>query len=144
MQQPDNIDKIRSIRNLPERYKKQENAKEILVIIKNGINSPKNTWPTKKTKEKLPNWVGAAVEMLKMLLRMNSIEQGIAPRLITDQKMLEKFCIMGKDDIEKSNIPFLHGWRYNIFGKDAENLISGELTLGFKDNKPLKFSNKTH
>lgn len=140
MQKPDSVQKLRDIRGLPERYKKEENGQILVTLIQESLSQPENTWPQKKSNPRYPDWVGPAVEMLKMVLRINTMELGIAPRLIADPKSLEKFCMIGNNGITEEDIPFLHGWRYDIFGHDAQKLLSGKLALGFDNKKPQKLA----
>ena len=68
--------------------------------------------------------------MLKMLLRIQCAEAGVATKLVADGEDLEA---LARSD--EADVPALKGWRYEVFGKAAIAMKSGQVTLGLKDNK---------
>ena len=71
--------------------------------------------------------------MLKLLLKLNANEHGIAGRMIANVQELEDFALE-----ETRDIPMLQGWRYKVFGKEAEALVKGKLTLGLEKGRIKK------
>ncbi|MBQ7284760.1 MAG: ribonuclease D [Alphaproteobacteria bacterium] len=65
-------------------------------------------------------------ELLKMLLKIISQEHGIVSRLLASDDDLRKFCITPNE-----NNTILSGWRYEIFGKQAEALRAGKLAIHY-------------
>ena len=129
-QLPKSIKDLENIRGLPEKYRSGKYAQLLLDTIQSALERPKSTWPKKEEKNILPPEFGPALEMLKMLLKIQATEFGIVPRLIATPQDLE--ILLMKSDPE---LQILHGWRYEIFGKQAQSLINGETCLTLEKNK---------
>lgn len=65
------------------------------------------------------------VELLRVLLKLKSEESGVAPRLIASADDLDRIAALG----EAPEVAALHGWRFEVFGKDALALKQGRLAL---------------
>jgi ribonuclease D len=68
--------------------------------------------------------VGAAVELLKVLLKAVAEQEGVAPKIIATVEDLEA---VAEDD--EADVPILHGWRRSLFGEKALALKNGRLGL---------------
>jgi ribonuclease D len=64
-------------------------------------------------------------DVLKMLLKVQSENQRIASKLITNREGLENFL----EDPEES--PLSTGWRLDVFGKTALEILDGKTALSF-------------
>ncbi|MGO8654216.1 ribonuclease D, partial [Rhizobium ruizarguesonis] len=73
----------------------------------------------------------AAVELLKVLLKLISEKHGVAPKVIANSEDLDRISAEG----EKAEVAALHGWRRDLFGEPALQLIQGEIALRFVDRK---------
>lgn len=131
-QAPKNEKALTDIRGLPEKYKKGERSKGLLKIVKDALASPKSSWPKKPRKKSFPQELMPAVEMLKMLLKIQAIEHGLVPRLIANQDDLEDFLL------DKDNPKIMQGWRKEIFGDVAQLMIDGQIALRLKDQKIIQ------
>lgn len=80
--------------------------------------------PEKVKEEKNP-----VVDLLKTLLVLKSGQYSIAPIMLASVKDLFKFAS------EDFSVKFLKGWRREIFGNAALDLLNGKIKLGVKDNK---------
>ena len=78
-----------------------------------------------------PEGTGAAVELLKVLLKLISDKEGVAAKVIANSDDLEKIAAEGED----ADVAALHGWRRELFGDTALKLISGGVALRFVDKK---------
>ncbi len=78
-----------------------------------------------------PEGAQAAVELLKVLLRLTSEKHGVAAKVIANTDDLDKIAVDG----EKAEVAALHGWRRELFGDAALKLISGSVALRFVDKK---------
>jgi ribonuclease D len=65
----------------------------------------------------------ALADLLRVLLKARSDSAGVAQRLIASSAELDTLAA-GED-----GVPALHGWRYEVFGRDALRLIRGEIAL---------------
>lgn len=108
-------------------------GREILERIGKALAVPKKDWPRPQQPKRLPQEYGPALEMLKMLLRIQASDTGVAAKLIASSGDLEALA-----QGEAENMKIMKGWRYEIFGREAEALIKGELSLTLQDGKIKK------
>ena len=71
------------------------------------------------------------LDLLKVLLKLKSRENNLSAKLVADIKDLESLIVL--KEFSKSKV--LQGWRYNIFGTDALDLINGKITVKVIDKK---------
>jgi ribonuclease D len=74
----------------------------------------------------------AVVDLLKTLLRLRAEVAGVAPRLIANAEDIEKLAADEDDDVAA-----LHGWRNEVFGKDAVALRKGELAIALEKGEAV-------
>ncbi len=108
-------------------------GKAILSCVARAASTPKDQWPKPEHKKRMDPEHGAALEMLKMLLRIQSSENGVAAKLIAG---MDELHVLASED--KPDIPALKGWRYEVFGKDALALKGGKISLSLENNKIKK------
>lgn len=74
-----------------------------------------------------------------MLLKIKSQQEGVVGRLVAADDDLKLFARR-----HDTKVPFLKGWRREIFGKDALALCRGELYLAYNpDTGQIDFIHKT-
>jgi ribonuclease D len=74
---------------------------------------------------------GALVaDLLKLLLKIRAKEINVASRLLARSEELEALAAGQRD-----GLPMLQGWRYEQFGKDAVELVEGQLGFTVKNGK---------
>jgi ribonuclease D len=73
-------------------------------------------------------------DLLKLLLKVRAKESGVAARLIARSDDLEALAAGVRKDLN-----ILGGWRYELFGKDALDLVEGRLAFAIENGK-LKMS----
>jgi len=129
-----NKDALSRIRGVPANITKGKYGPIIFDLVKDALNSPKNKWPVPQKHVPLPNELSPLLEMLKLLLKINCSENNVAPKLIANNKDLEKVALGENEDVL-----CMKGWRFEIFGQDALALKEGKISLGLKDNKIHKF-----
>jgi len=101
----------------------------VLKVLSNAASAPKETWPAVEvlSKDKPPQ---AVVDLLRVLLKHVSDDADVAPRLIASASELESIALGQTDGIKA-----MTGWRYEIFGKHAEAIRSGQLALSSKGRR---------
>jgi len=73
---------------------------------------------------------GALVaDLLKLLLKIRAREIDVAPRLLTRAEEMESLAAGVRD------LPVLKGWRFEVFGKDALDLVEGKLAFAAERGK---------
>lgn len=84
--------------------------------------------PGKNQSERNP-----AVDLLKTLLDVKSKQHNVAPIMIASVKDLIKFVSGDR------SVRFLEGWRREIFGNCASDLINGKMKLGIDNNEVVLY-----
>jgi ribonuclease D len=102
----------------------------LLDAISRGLAVPEHECPSFEKKEALSPRFAPIVEMLKMLLRISAAENHVAARLIATPDDLESFA-----QTPEGKSPLGHGWRYDVFGKDAKEMMEGRLALSLRKGK---------
>lgn len=69
-------------------------------------------------------------DLLKLLLKIRAREIDVAARLLARSEDLELLAAG-----VRKNLPILEGWRYEVFGHDALDLVEGKLAFAVVDGK---------
>jgi len=133
-QMPNNSGQLKKIRNMPGELAENHHGKKLLELIQKALNSDPKDWPQPKKKKPVPPQVAATIDILRMLLKVQCAEHGVATKLLTSTEELEMLAM--SDD---ADVPALQGWRYEVFGKDALAVKKGELAVGLKGSKIVKY-----
>ncbi|MHA1108565.1 MAG: ribonuclease D [Alphaproteobacteria bacterium] len=96
----------------------------ILAAIATGQAVPKDECPEAVHGRGQMQKNGAAVELLKVLLKLKCESHDVAQKVLASSSDIE--AIAGDDN---ADVPALHGWRREIFGEDALALKSGKLAI---------------
>ena len=75
---------------------------------------------------------GSLLELLKLLLKITAQQQKTVARIIASEDDLKSFC---HDDT--IDIPFMYGWRYEIFGAKAKEMKDGKLSISYNPKTHL-------
>ncbi len=63
------------------------------------------------------------LEMLRLLMKQNTRQHDVSASFIANRETLEGFAAM--EEVDKDH-PLLNGWRFEVFGKDAIDLMDGK------------------
>ena len=129
-QQPRDLTALENLRAVPRGFSNSRSAASLIDAIKAGLNIDEQDLPQIEESKPLPPGIGPLVELLKVLLKMRAEDHNVAPKLIATVSDLEQ--IAADDD---ADVAALHGWRYDIFGKDALALKRGELAISAKGRR---------
>lgn len=100
-----------------------DNAKSLLEALEEARSLPKEAHPKDEKRKKLLNAdQDVIVDVLRMLLKLQSEKHHVATKLIANKEDLAAL-VLGKD------VPCLHGWRFEVFGQLAQDFLSGQLQL---------------
>ena len=121
---PTETTQLSQLRSLSEGFARSARAKEIVEAVKRGLKRDPKTLPPLREGTGLPADKQATVELLRVLLKACAARGRVAPRLIADAEHLERLAAEDEPDI-----PALKGWRYELFGAEAQRLKRGELAL---------------
>jgi ribonuclease D len=126
-QQPTTAAELAQLRTVARGFERSRAAEEILDLVRQACETPKDQLPRVPRHRPMPNGNGAAVDLLKVLLKMISESHGVASKIIATVDDLE--AIAGDD---KADVPALSGWRRELFGETALKLKHGRLALAVK------------
>jgi len=124
---PEALDRIRAV---PKGFANSRMGKGLLEAIHQGLSAPPpegavaENRQQRRRREPSP----AVVDLLKTLLRLRAEAAHVAPRLIANADEIERLAAHEDDDL-----PALHGWRHEVFGKDAIALRKGELAIAVEN-----------
>lgn len=133
MYKPRDEDSLLQVRSLPSDIAKGKTGKSVLEIVNATLDGPKEDWPRVPRKDPFPKNAQGTLEMLKMLLRINCAEEDVAAKLVADTEDLEAIAIENEPDVEA-----LHGWRLEVFGRDALDLKAGKIALRLERGRVKK------
>jgi ribonuclease D len=128
-QQPTTANALGQLRTIPRGFERSRAAEDILVNVRKALDIPKDQLPKVPKHRPAMNGNGAAVDLLKVLLKMISESHGVASKIIATVDDLE--AIASDDDAE---VPALTGWRRDLFGETALKLKRGEIALAVDQN----------
>ncbi len=129
---PTTLDRLANLRSLPKGFERSKWGSDIIAAVQRGIGRDPNTLP--KLEKPRGNGNGAAtVELLKVLLRMTSERHAVASKVIATVDDLEQIAV---DD--NADVGALHGWRHELFGKDALALKHGRLALAMEKGRVIR------
>ena len=117
------------LRTTPRGFERSRTAEDIVAAVRKALDMPKDQLPKVPKHKPLSNGNGAAVDLLKVLLKMISESHGVASKIIATVDDLE--AIAGDD---AADVPALTGWRRELFGETALKLKRGEIALAVKQN----------
>ncbi|MXV36624.1 MULTISPECIES: ribonuclease D [unclassified Saccharibacter] len=104
---------------------------ELLEAIEIGESVPEDDLPAvpyKKRSER-PRPAQGVVALLKVLLSARCETHRVAARLVATSDELERLAL------GETELPVLHGWRRDVFGKEALSLLAGEVSLSICEGK---------
>jgi ribonuclease D len=128
-QQPTTSAALGQLRTIPRGFERSRAAEEILTAVRRALDVPKDQLPRLPKHRPVANGNGAAVDLLKVLLKMTSESHGVASKIIATVDDLEAIA---SDD--GADVPALHGWRRELFGDAALRLKHGEIALAVEAN----------
>ncbi|AYD00462.1 ribonuclease D [Neorhizobium sp. NCHU2750] len=130
-QQPKDTEALGRLRTIPKGWERSSSGAAIIEAVNAALALPKADMPHPPKHTHVPEGTAAAVELLKVLLKLISDKQGVAAKVIANSDDLEKIASEG----EKANVAALSGWRRELFGETALKLIDGGVALRFVNKK---------
>ncbi|MBB4001059.1 ribonuclease D [Aurantimonas endophytica] len=130
-QQPRDEQALARLRTIPRGFERSNAGRDILAAVARALAVPKSDLPAIPRPPQLPEGTAAAVEFLKVLLKIVVEEKGVAAKMIASGDDLEKLAWKG----EEAEIPALDGWRREIFGERALELLKGETGLVYRNRR---------
>jgi ribonuclease D len=120
---PKSIESLARTRSLGKGVAEGKLGRDILEAVAQGLADP-NPPPAIPAKAEAPPGIGPLIELLRVLLKQRCEDFQVAQKLVASADDLE--AIAAADD---APVRALHGWRREVFGKDALALKHGQLAL---------------
>jgi len=121
---------LAKVRGLSAAWKDNDIGKRMLKVIADADPLPKEEMPEKMKRGAPLGREGALVaDLLKLLLKIRAREIDVAARLLTRAEEMEALAAGVRD------LNVLKGWRYEVFGKDALDLVEGKLAFAVEKGK---------
>jgi len=129
-QQPTTAAALAQLRTVPKGFERSRAADDILEGVKKAVGLPKDQMPRLPKQRPQGNGNGAAVDLLKVLLKMISEDHGVAAKVIATVDDLEA---LAADD--SADVPAMHGWRRELFGEVALRMKRCDIALAVRNNQ---------
>jgi ribonuclease D len=129
---PDDAASLEHVRAVPKGFGASRQGKGLLEAITQGRSAPPpdGIMPERPRRRHEPSQ--SAIDLLKTLLRLRAEEARVAPRLIANAEDIERLAAF-----EDESVAALHGWRDDVFGKDARALREGKLAIALKKGEAV-------
>jgi ribonuclease D len=131
-EQPTEPSKLSTLRSLSKGFERSRQGEEIVAAVRRALAIPRDKLPSIPRGKPMPDGAGAAVDLMKVLLKLISENHGVAAKVIATVDDLESIAA---DD--HADIPVLKGWRRELFGETALKLKRGEIALSFDGRKVI-------
>ncbi len=120
---PKTVEELALTRGLGRGFSEGWQGREVMEAIERARATPEADLPKRDRHPEQLRAPGPVVDLLRTLLRLKAEEAGVAARLVANADELDRLAA-GKRDV-----PVLGGWRNEVFGKEAVDLIEGRLAL---------------
>jgi len=121
---------LAKVRGLSAAWRENDIGKRLMKVIEKAGPLDKDEMPEKMKRGAPLGKEGALVaDLLKLLLKSRAREIDVAARLLTKADEMEALAAGIRE------LPVLNGWRYDVFGRDALELVEGKLAFAVKDGK---------
>jgi ribonuclease D len=115
---------VEELRKLERVNVDRESAAGVVAAIRRALAIPREELPRLPEPTALPRGAGPVIDLLRVLLKQRCEAADVAQRLVATSGDLEAIAV---DDA--ADVPALHGWRHEIFGRDALALKHGQVAL---------------
>jgi len=127
---PKKQEDLAKVRGLSQAWKDNDIGKRLMRVLNAVEPLPDEELPDKPKRGAPLGKEGALVaDLLKLLLKIRTREIDVAARLLTRSDELEALAAGVRQ------LPVLEGWRYEVFGRDALELVEGRLGFGVENGR---------
>lgn len=127
---PARQEELAKVRGLSQAWKDNDIGKRLMRVLRDAEPLAAEEMPDKPKRGAPLGKEGALVaDLLKLLLKIRTREIDVAARLLTRSEELEALAA----GVRK--LPVLDGWRYEVFGRDALELVEGRLGFGVENGR---------
>lgn len=130
---PKNVEELKRVRCIKPDVANGKLGLEILQVLQTAKENPLSAEECRKDGKnnvQFSRCEQSLTEMLRLLLKIKSQEVGVVGRIIASEDDLR---FISAQHPEKSMA--MHGWRYEVFGRFAEQLCLGKLSISYNPQK---------
>lgn len=120
---PKSVEELAMTRGLGRGFAEGWQGRELMEAVERARSLPDSELPVRDKPPEQLRAPSAVVDLLRTLLRLKAEQAGVAGRLVAGADELDRMAA-GKRDVAA-----LKGWRREVFGADAIDLIEGRLAL---------------
>jgi ribonuclease D len=122
---------LAKVRGLAASWASNDIGARLMGALEGATSLPDEEMPPRDDRRPGLGKEGALVaDLLKLLLKVRSREADVAPRLIARGDEIDALAAGQRDGLQ-----MLQGWRYDVFGKDALDLIEGRTGFSVRNGK---------
>ena len=127
-QKPRSENDYGQLRAVPGGFIRSKHGQSLMEAVLEAIDNPDKFAPELEPRVQNAQIPAGAPELLKVLLKHVSDEHNVVPRLIANAADIDRIARGETSD----DIAAMTGWRYDMFGKKAQALLSGQLAVSFE------------
>jgi ribonuclease D len=128
---PRSQDDLGKVRGLSATWKSNDIGARLMAALADAVPLGRDDLPASAPRGPSLGKDGVLVaDLLKLLLKIRTRELNMASRLVARSDDLELLAAGVRD-----NLPLLTGWRYEVFGKDALELVEGRMGFAVRNGK---------
>ena len=122
---------LAKVRGLSAGWKDNEIGRRMMATLESAKPLSDDELPPRTARGAPLGKEGALVaDLLKLLLKIRSREIDVASRLLARSEELELLAAG-----VRKNLPILEGWRFDVFGHDALDLVEGKMAFAVVNGK---------
>ncbi|MGF7005903.1 ribonuclease D [Aminobacter sp. BE322] len=137
-QAPRDATALSRLRTTPKGWERSSPATALVGVVNAALDIPRDQMPKLPKTFQPPEGTSAAAELLKVLLRLVSEKEGVAPKVLASGDEIDRIAAEG----EAADVPALQGWRRAVFGEAALKLVRGEIAIRFDKRRIAIFDVK--
>jgi ribonuclease D len=134
-QMPADIAALGRLRAVPRGWERSSAATGLMEAVAAALAIPKEDLPRPLRHTQPSDGANAAAELLKVLLKLVAEQEGVAPKVLASSDDIDRIASNG----EEADVAALHGWRREVFGEKALQLVRGEIAIKFEDRRIAVF-----
>ena len=130
---PKSLNELKTVRNLKSEIINGRLGAEIIDVLQEASQNPMPSNVCRADRKQhpgVPNHEQSLMEILKLLLKIKCQEAGVIAMLVADDEDL-RYIILN----QPQNTKTMQSWRYEIFGKYAEQICKGKLSITYNPKK---------
>lgn len=127
---PETPDQLARARGITRGFAEGRIGASLLAAVAEARALPEDALPSAPSTRDGQRPSPALVSLLKVLLAAKCEQHHVAPKLVASSDDIDRLASEDAPDL-----PVLHGWRYEVFGADAQALKQGRIALGVEGKR---------